>query len=77
MGGMRVQCSRAPKGRVEVELMDIEGSVKIRAEVMWTRRLRFRKYEVGLYFPHVAPDVAKQLTRVSLNHRLRRLLGIT
>ena len=77
MGGMRVQCSRAPKGRVEVELMDIEGSVKIRAEVMWTRRLRFRKYEVGLYFPHVTPNVAKQLTRVSLNHRLRRLLGIT
>ncbi|MHC4306158.1 MAG: ATP-binding protein [Planctomycetota bacterium] len=77
MGGMRVQCSKAPKGRVEVELMDTEGPVKIRAEVMWTRRLRFRKYEVGLYFPHVAPDVAKQLTRVSLNHRLRRLLGIT
>jgi signal transduction histidine kinase len=77
MGGMRVQCTKAPKGRVDVELMDVEGSVKIRAEVMWTRRLRFRKYEVGLYFPHVAPDVAKQLTRVSLNHRLRRLLGIT
>ncbi|MHC4210935.1 MAG: ATP-binding protein [Planctomycetota bacterium] len=77
MGGMRIQCSKAPKGRVDVELMDLEGHVTIRAEVMWTRRLRFRKYEVGLYFPHVAPDVAKQLTRVSLNHRLRRLLGIT
>jgi K+-sensing histidine kinase KdpD len=77
MGGMRVQCNKAPKGRIEVELMDIEQSVTLRAEVMWTRRLRFRKYEVGLYFPHVAPDVAKQLTRVSLNHRLRRLLGIT
>jgi signal transduction histidine kinase len=77
MGGMRVQCSKAPKGRLEVELMDIEGPVRLRAEVMWSRRLRFRKYEVGLYFPHVAPDVAKQLTRVSLNHRLRRLLGMT
>ena len=77
MGGMRIQCSKAPKGRLEVELMDLEGPVKIQAQVMWTRRLRFRRYEVGLYFPHVAPDVAKQLTRVSLNHRLRRLLWIT
>jgi signal transduction histidine kinase len=77
MGGMRIQCSKALRGRLEVELHDIEGPVKIQAQVMWTRRLRFRKYEVGLLFPHVAPDVAKELTRVSLNHRLRRLLGIT
>jgi signal transduction histidine kinase len=77
MGGMRIQCSKAPTGRLEVELQDIEGPVRLQAQVMWTRRLRFRKYEVGLYFPHVAPDVAKQLTRVSLNHRLRRLLGMT
>jgi signal transduction histidine kinase len=77
MGGMRVQCPKAPKGRIEVELEDAEGPVRLQAEVMWSRRLGFRKYEVGLYFSHVAPDVAKQLTRVSLNHRLRRLLGIT
>ena len=76
MGGMRVHSSRAPKGEVDVELLDIEQPVTIRAEVMWTRKLGFRKYEVGLNFPHVAPDVAKQLTRVSLNHRLRRLLGM-
>jgi signal transduction histidine kinase len=76
MGGMRIQCNKVPKGRLDVELHDIEGTVNLQAEVMWSRRLRFRKYEVGLYFPHVAPDVARQLTRVSLNHRLRRLLGL-
>lgn len=76
MGGMRVQCAKAPKGWVDVELLDLEGHVTVRAEVMWVRKLGFRKYEVGLNFPHVPADVAKQLTRVSLNHRLRRLLGM-
>ncbi len=77
MGGMRIHCSRAPKGEVDVELLDLEHPVSIRAEVMWARKIGFRKYEVGLNFPHVGPEVAKQLTRVSLNHRLRRLLGIS
>ncbi len=76
MGGMRVHCSKPPKGSVAVELLDVEGPVTIQAEVMWVRKLGFRKYEVGLGFPHVPSDVAKQLTRVSLNHRLRRLLGL-
>ncbi len=76
MGGMRVHCAKPPKGSVAVELLDLEGPVTVNAEVMWVRKLGFRKYEVGLGFPHVPPDVAKQLTRVSLNHRLRRLLGL-
>ncbi len=76
MGGMRVHCTKPPKGSVTVELLDVEGPVTLRAEVMWVRKLGFRKYEVGLGFPHVPSEVAKQLSRVSLNHRLRRLLGL-
>ncbi len=76
MGGMRVHCKKPPKGSIDVELLDVEGPVTVHAEVMWVRRLGFRKYDVGLNFPHVPSDVAKQLTRVSLNHRLRRLLGL-
>jgi signal transduction histidine kinase len=76
MGGMRIRCTKAPKGRLDVEIDDVEGPVRLQAEVMWSRRLGFRRYEVGLYFPHVPPDVARQLTRVSLNHRLRRLMGL-
>ncbi len=76
MGGMRVQCSKPPKGRIDVELLDLEEPVKLQADVMWVRRLGFRKFEVGLNFPSVPAATAKQLTRISLNHRLRRLLGI-
>ena len=76
MGGMRVLSRKTAKGTVDVELLDLESPVTVRAEIMWTRRLAFRKYEIGLSFPYVPPDIAKQLTRVSLNHRLRRLLGM-
>lgn len=76
MSGIRIRASKPPKGEVEVELLDIEEPITLRAEVMWVRRLGFRKYEVGLNFMGVPPEKAKQLTRISLNHRLRRLLGI-
>ncbi len=75
MGGMRVRCTRAPKGDVDVELMELEEPVKLRAEVMWKQRQGLRRYEVGLKFLDVPPDVDKQLTEVALNHSLRRLLS--
>jgi len=75
MGGMRVRCSRAPKGEVDVDLMGLQAPVRLRAEVMWTRRQGLRKYEVGLKFVDISPDVAKQLTELSLNHSLRQLLA--
>ena len=64
-----------PKGEIEVELFDLEQPLILKAEVMWSRRLGFRRYEVGLNFVDIPSHVAKQLTRVSLNHRLRRMLG--
>ena len=74
MGGMRVRCGRALKGEVDVDLMGLVEPVRLRAEVMWTRRQGLRKFEVGLKFVDIAPDVARQLTELSLNHSLRRLL---
>ena len=60
MGGMRVRCTRARKGDVDVELMELEEPVKLRAEVMWTRRQGLRRYEVGLKFLDVPPEGATQ-----------------
>ncbi len=74
MGGMRVRCGRAPRGKVDVELMGFVEPLSLRAEVMWAQRQGLRKYEVGLKFVDVSPKVARQLTELSLNHSLRRLL---
>ncbi len=76
MGGMRVRSARVPKSdELQVELLDVEEPLTLPARVMWTRRLGFRKHEIGLRFRNIRPQLARQLTRISLNHRLRRLLG--
>ncbi len=75
MIGMRVQSSQRLRGEVDLELLDLEEPINLRAEVVWIRRLGFRKFQIGLNFLNVRPEAARQLTRVSLNHRLRRLLG--
>ena len=71
-GGMRVQCNRPPKGEIDVELMGSEGKLRLRADVVWSRRVGLRKYEVGLNFLRLPAEMIKQLTRISLNHRVRR-----
>lgn len=75
LGGMRVLCNRPPKGEIDVELMGSEVKLRLRGEVVWTRRVGFRKYEVGLNFLRVPAETIKQLTRISLNHRVRRSFG--
>ncbi|MCH8164094.1 MAG: PilZ domain-containing protein [Planctomycetes bacterium] len=75
LGGMRVQCNRPPKGEVDVELVGSEVKLRLRAQVVWTRRVGFRKYEVGLNFLRLPAETSKQLTRISLNHRVRRSFG--
>ncbi len=75
LGGMRVQCNRPPKGEIDVELRGSEVKLRLRAQVVWTRRVGFRKYEVGLNFLRLPAETIKQLTRISLNHRVRRSFG--
>ncbi|MHC4447508.1 MAG: ATP-binding protein, partial [Planctomycetota bacterium] len=71
LSGARIRCSRALEGIVDVDLMASEETLFLQAEVVWTKRIGFRKYEAGLRFLEVTPDIAEQLTRVSLNHRVR------
>ena len=49
--GMRVTCRRVPKEKwVSVDLNTTVDPVPVQVEVVWARRLGFRKYEVGLQF---------------------------
>ncbi len=71
LSGARIRCARALEGIVDVDLMASEETLFLQAEVVWTKRIGFRKYEAGLRFLEVTPDVAEQLTRISVNHRVR------
>ena len=75
LSGMRIRCAKPPIGEVDVELVGSGEWVPLRAEVVWVRKIGFRKHEAGLRFLNVSPETAKQLTRISLTHRVRTAKG--
>ena len=52
--GLRVSCRRMPKDAVAFELNTTVDPLAVQAEVVWSKRLGFRKHEVGMRF--VEPD---------------------
>lgn len=75
LGGARIRCVREYSGHIDLEIIDDDCTVRVSAEVMWCNRLGWRKHEVGLRFLDVAPSVAEQLTRLTMQNRVRRVMG--
>lgn len=75
-GGMRVKIEgkRMPRGIIEVELRGTEESVRIQAEVVWTKTDRQLR-EAGLRFINPDPDISRQITRISMLHRRRATMN--
>ena len=44
----------------------------MRGRVIWSRKIGFRKSEVGIEFIEVTPELAQQLTTMAMNNRFRR-----
>ncbi|MCZ6812375.1 MAG: PilZ domain-containing protein [Planctomycetota bacterium] len=61
-GGTRILGKRKRKGKLEVMLWDTQRGLSLPAEVIWCKRLGFRKYEVGLEFRHLTMDDVGALT---------------
>lgn len=68
-GGMRIISRRKLKGIVDVALWDIHRGLRLSAEVVWRRRLGFRRHETGLRFLEVNPDMARELTSLGADNR--------
>jgi hypothetical protein len=73
IGGMRVTATRRARGRVPVKVFDWQTAVEFEAEVVWSRRLAFRRHELGLRFIHLSPEQSRHLNRIWLHHSLRRI----
>jgi hypothetical protein len=68
--GMRVLCSQEAEGQVSFTLRSALGQfVSLRAQVVWCRRLAWRKYEAGLRFLDMSPQDSLQLSRIAMEHR--------
>ncbi len=70
-GGMRVLATRPRAGTFDIRLQGGDLNLALHARVAWTRRLGFRRHEVGLSFVDLDEDVGKVLARISTDHRAR------
>ena len=69
-GGVRLLSRRKLRGWHEIRLFDRDGSVRIDAEVRWSRPHGLWKHEIGLQFFNVPPDIAVQLTTLVSKNRI-------
>ncbi len=71
-GGLRLLSRRKLKGIVGIALWDVNGGLKLYAEVVWSRRLGFRRHEIGMRFVDVTPELAADLTTLATDNTVRR-----
>lgn len=60
--GLRLHSSRRYQGSRYVEIWTATQRVRVLAEIVWSNRLGFRKYELGLKFRDLDEQTAGQLT---------------
>jgi len=70
-GGMRVLSTRPLLGTKDIGLRGGDFSVKLSTKVAWSRRLGFRRHEIGLTFLDVDEELGTMLSRISSDHRSR------
>ena len=61
-GGLRVRCSRRLSGLAHVKLWTARRQTTVQAKIVWTRRIGFRKYELGLEFRDLTPEIRQDLS---------------
>jgi len=71
--GAKVISRRVPKGEVSLRLVGLGVAIEINARAVWSRRISLFKYEVGFEFQGLTPELAKQLTTLATDNRLRRV----
>lgn len=73
-GGMRVLCKRPQQGSLEVCLRVSQYTMTLTGQVVWSKRLGFRRHEIGVQFVDVDDDTTQVLSRISASYRMRRAL---
>ncbi len=73
-GGMRVLCKRPHQGPLEACLQASQYSMTLSGQVVWSKRLGFRRHEIGVQFVDLDDDTVRVLSRISASYRMRRAL---
>lgn len=76
--GMRVRSWRKPPVP-ELALVlygyDATESIRVNCRVMWTKREGMFRYEIGVQFLDLTPELSRRLTLLATAHRHRQVLG--
>jgi len=73
-GGMRILSKRPLTNIVQAKVCSFDFSMVLHARVVWTKRLGFRRHEIGLQFLNIDESASKTLGRISASHRMRRAI---
>jgi hypothetical protein len=68
-GGMRVLSTRGHDGQMNIRIWTIKDSVTVRADVVWSKRVGFRRHLVGLKFVAMSESDAAALSTIAIAHR--------
>ncbi len=71
-GGMRLLSTRNLHGKVVARLTVDQLDLKIPCQVAWTKKIGFRRHEIGLTFIDLEDGVSSLLARIATDHRARR-----
>jgi hypothetical protein len=69
--GLRLLATRSMSGEHELRLWGNESSMSLIGRVMWSRRLGFRRHEVGIQFIAIDDETAAALDAMSSGHSFR------
>jgi c-di-GMP-binding flagellar brake protein YcgR len=73
-GGMRVLSTKATEGLKEVRIKSFDAEVIVHADVVWCKRLGFRRHELGLRFKELEKKTQQTLTNIAMTNRLRQAI---
>lgn len=71
-GGARVLSRRRRSGFIFLKLYDSQRHVVVKSRVVWSRRVGFMRYELGVQFLFITPRQAEALTALCRDNRARR-----
>lgn len=73
-GGARIFTRKPRTGRIALTLTTHDDTLTVDADAIWSRKLGWRRYELGVQFVDLSPDDAERLTTICLNASVRRTL---
>lgn len=77
LGGdsIRILCAKQPKAHKSNEVavafgnLDVDAAIELRGEIIWSKKVAARQFDVGIRFIDLTPAQHKQLLQIAMQHR--------